>query len=43
MTDEIYYKLGFGFIGRIVNKMIVRKKLNEIFEYRRKVLTDIFK
>ena len=34
MTDIVHYKIPFWFIGDIVNTIIVRKKLKEIFEYR---------
>src|ERR1700740_3192233 len=34
MTDIIDYKIPFGFLGRIVNTFIVRKKLEDVFVYR---------
>ena len=42
MTDEVTYKLPMGFIGRIANRLIIRKRLRKIFEYRQKVLSDRF-
>jgi ligand-binding SRPBCC domain-containing protein len=38
MTDTVRYKLPFGFIGRIVHALIVRKQVERIFEYRRGVI-----
>lgn len=42
MTDIIHYKLPFGWIGRLVNNLIVKKKLERIFDYRREKLDDLF-
>jgi ligand-binding SRPBCC domain-containing protein len=42
MEDIVSYAVPFGFIGRIVNSIIISKKISEIFNYRRKVLEKIF-
>lgn len=42
MTDLITYQPPLGFMGRWVNKLFIRKKINEIFEYREKTLAHIF-
>ena len=42
MKDEILYKLPLGFVGRLMNKLFVRKKIDRIFEHRRKALNKIF-
>ncbi|MHC1705326.1 MAG: SRPBCC family protein [Tenuifilaceae bacterium] len=34
MTDIISYKPPFGFIGAIANRIIIKKQLKEIFDYR---------
>lgn len=34
MTDIVTYKPPFGFIGAIVNSLVIRKRLEEIFYYR---------
>lgn len=34
MTDVVHYALPLGFLGRIVNAVIVKKQLKEIFDYR---------
>lgn len=41
MTDIVSYKPPFGFFGNLANSMI-KEKLKEIFDYRSKVLSDIF-
>ena len=42
MIDEVNYKLPFGFLGSIAHRLFVRKKLKSIFEYREKVLFEMF-
>jgi ligand-binding SRPBCC domain-containing protein len=42
MTDEVTYAIPFGFIGRLANSLFVHKRLNAIFDYRQKVLKEIF-
>src|SRR5690606_10242320 len=42
MTDELKYKLPFGFIGKIMHSLIVRKKIKDIFNYRRQILHKLF-
>lgn len=42
MEDIVTYAVPFGFIGSIINKLIISKKINEIFNYRRKVLETMF-
>ena len=42
MTDEVTYKLPFGFIGRLVNTLMVKGRLKKIFDYRQKILDDRF-
>mgnify|MGYP002713058480 CR=1 FL=1 len=42
MTDLVTYQPPFGLLGRIANSLSIRKKINEIFEYRRKALISIF-
>jgi len=43
MKDHVLYKLPFGWIGNLANKMLIRKKLEYIFDYRRIVLEKLFK
>ncbi|UQD56313.1 SRPBCC family protein [Flavobacterium sp. K5-23] len=42
MTDLIHYALPLGFIGRIMNTLIVKNKLKAIFEHREKMVNELF-
>ena len=42
MEDIIHYKIPLGFLGQLVHPIIVKPKLDEIFEYRRKKLIELF-
>lgn len=42
MEDIVSYVVPFGIIGRIVNSIIISKKINEIFNYRKEVLVKMF-
>jgi len=42
MTDLISYRPPFGPLGSVVNALVIRSKLNEIFAYREQVLISIF-
>lgn len=42
MEDIIDYKIPFGIIGQLVHPILVKPKLNEIFDYRRKKLIALF-
>ena len=42
MLDIIDYKIPLGFIGRLANPILVKPKLNEIFNYRKKKLVELF-
>ena len=42
MKDEITYCLPFGILGRIAHFLFVRKKLEHIFEFRKKTLENLF-
>lgn len=42
MEDLIHYKMPFGLLGKIIHSLLVRPKLKEIFEFRRKQLNAIF-
>jgi len=35
MTDIVTYKPPFGVLGALANRLVIRKKLREIFDYRR--------
>lgn len=42
MVDILHYKVGFGFIGNIINSLVVKKQLNNIFGYRYNKLEEMF-
>lgn len=42
MRDTVDYQLPLGFLGKIAYKVIVRKKLEHIFDYRYEVIEKIF-
>ncbi|MFH1194698.1 MAG: SRPBCC family protein [bacterium] len=43
MEDLVNYALPFGIIGRIAHRLFIRKELENIFNYREKVLLELFK
>jgi ligand-binding SRPBCC domain-containing protein len=42
MTDVVHYALPLGFLGRIMNALIVKNKLEEIFDYRFVKVNQLF-
>jgi len=42
MIDSVTYSLPFGFLGRFVLQVKVKKMLDDIFDYRSQKLTEIF-
>ncbi|MFD0990928.1 cell division inhibitor [Mariniflexile jejuense] len=42
MEDIIDYKLPFGFLGTLMHPILVKPKLEEIFNYRAKKLEELF-
>ena len=42
MEDIIDYKIPLGILGQLVHPLIVKPKLDEIFEYRRMKLIELF-
>ncbi|MBP6374663.1 MAG: SRPBCC family protein [Flavobacterium sp.] len=42
MEDIIDYKIPFGLLGQLVHPILVKPKLNEIFNYRTQKLTELF-
>ena len=43
MTDIVHYALPLGFLGRIMNTLVVKNKLKNIFDYRRTIIDGLFK
>ncbi len=42
MKDTVHYELPFGVLGRIAHGLVVRKKLEAIFNYRELALEQLF-
>jgi ligand-binding SRPBCC domain-containing protein len=42
VKDEVKYELPFGIIGQLMHSLVVRKKIENIFLYRKKVLIKMF-
>jgi len=42
MLDILYYKVPYGFIGKLANLFFVRKKVKGIFSYRKKKIEELF-
>lgn len=42
MIDIVHYKLPLGFLGRLLNKVMVAKQLKGIFDYRYKKIEELF-
>lgn len=42
MQDRVDYELPFGFLGGIAHQLLVKKKLESIFDYRYQVLEKTF-
>ena len=42
MIDLVHYKIPYWFIGDIANSLFVEKKLNEIFDYRKQKVEELF-
>ena len=42
MTDIVSYELPLGFLGKMMHPILVKSKLKEIFEYRTKIVDELF-
>lgn len=42
IEDLLHYKLPFGILGQMVHPFLVKPKLDEIFEYRKNKLVELF-
>ncbi len=43
MTDILHYKIPFGILGTLADILFVNKRIEEIFNYRKKAVERIFK
>lgn len=42
MTDIVHYQAPFGIIGKLAELLFINKKVKSIFDYRNRVLEDMF-
>lgn len=42
MTDIVNYAIPYGFLGRIANGLFVKKKLKEVFDFRKEAIKRLF-
>jgi len=42
MRDILYYRVPFGFIGKLVNYVFVKKKVKQIFTFREQRIKELF-
>lgn len=42
IIDKVKYKLPFNILGRLMHKIVIRKKLYNIFKFRQKKINDLF-
>jgi len=42
MTDDVDYRLPFGLLGRLVERLVVRHQLRAIFDYRTQAIAERF-
>ena len=42
VKDRVRYALPFSSLGSLIHTLVVKKKIEDIFDYRKNVLTDIF-
>lgn len=42
MFDEVNYVIPFGFLGSIAHRLFIRKRVEEIFTHRTKVVEELF-
>jgi ligand-binding SRPBCC domain-containing protein len=43
MQDQVSYDVGLGWIGVMINAMMIRRRLAYIFDYRQRLVEEIFK
>ncbi len=43
VEDVLYYKLPFGFIGKIAHALFIGKRIDKVFQFRREQLKKIFR
>lgn len=42
MVDSVHYKVFYGWVGSILNWLIVKRRLDYIFDYRTQIIKELF-
>jgi ligand-binding SRPBCC domain-containing protein len=42
MRDVLFYEVKFGFLGQLLHKLFIRKRIEEIFNYREDKIKELF-
>ncbi|MEY6430818.1 SRPBCC family protein [Thioalkalicoccus limnaeus] len=42
MIDSVHYKVFYGFVGSLLDRLIVQQRLDLIFDYRTRVIAEMF-
>ena len=42
MTDVVHYALKLGIFGQLINHVLIRARLNEIFAFREQTISELF-
>jgi len=42
MRDVLFYDMPYGFLGRLVHKLFIQKRVEEIFEFRERKIKELF-
>lgn len=42
MIDTVYYALKYGPLGRLIHSALIRRRLEEIFDFRQRALAQLF-
>ncbi|HED30865.1 MAG TPA: cyclase [Prosthecochloris aestuarii] len=42
MTDRISYRLPYGAVGEMIDTLVIHRRLEEVFAYRRRRISEIF-
>ena len=42
MTDILHYAIPYGIIGKLANAMVVNRRIDDIFAFRKKVIAERF-
>jgi len=42
MRDVLFYEVKFGFFGQLLHKLFIRKRIEEIFNYREDKIKELF-